>query len=432
MNKNQFLKIKKILEFAYNNRYSDFYKKKYKKAGFNPLTDFKSIEDYKKIPFLTKEELVNADPFQLLFVKQKDILCIKATSGTIGKPLYLFSSKFDKLVTTNYPYMPIKSSDKFLYFVDSLNARQIAELATRWQFAISGNMYSLPETARLANDFQINTIFAYPTLAILFKKCIESYPNLNKSLKCLSLGGENLTVRKKKIIQELYPGVKIFTSYGTAENTLLGSQCEYLSKMNDQIIYLHPHFNCQFIEIIDPNTEKELKDGEVGQIVATSFYLRGTPIIRYKIEDLVSIKKGEKCSCGRSSYYMQFLGRIDNGLSIRVAGFELRKEFLEKILDSFKNILGESFEVHIYEKFENNLPKIKLELNLTPLKSLREALSIKQKIENEILERWQISPKLNLRKAIQAGLFEPIRISFINPNPTFGIKVKKKLILHQD
>ena len=63
-----------------------FYKKKFDDAGFHP-DDLKTLEDVKKIPFTTKDDLRSAYPFGLFAVPEDEIIELHSTSGTTGTPV---------------------------------------------------------------------------------------------------------------------------------------------------------------------------------------------------------------------------------------------------------------------------------------------------------------------------------------------------------
>ena len=65
-------KIKNILDFAINNSYSDFYRKKYKGLGIKP-ENIKNYEDFQKIPFLTKDEILETPLEERLFFPSENI-----------------------------------------------------------------------------------------------------------------------------------------------------------------------------------------------------------------------------------------------------------------------------------------------------------------------------------------------------------------------
>ncbi|HEY0089582.1 MAG TPA: hypothetical protein VGB37_12105, partial [Candidatus Lokiarchaeia archaeon] len=151
-----------------------------------------------------------------------------------------------------------------------------------------------------------------------------------------------------------------------------------------------------------------------------------TPLIRYLPGDLASFTEND-CPCGAPGPLLQIWGRTNYDL-VRAGGFELRTEMLEKTLLNLQNYLQDNFEGHIYENFVGNKPKIKVVLNLSLKEGVKESPELKQKIENEFLENWQLSPRLNLKKAMEAGLFEPLQINLVKfPKSQ---KSRRVLILH--
>jgi phenylacetate-CoA ligase len=422
MNNDNLPKFKKLLDFAFNNQYSDFYRRKYEKANFNPAADFNSIEDVRKIPLLSKKELSETDPKELLFIKEDEGCYVSVTSGTTGEPFFIFRSGD----------IPLRDSETFgkslLLFNPRLTAKAFARRAlNRYKGGpfLVGDIYNLPGSCHLAAKLGINTIITTPTLAIILKDYIERYPNLKKTLKSFLLSGEFVSQEKKKILEELYPHLKFSFIYGMAEIGHITYQCQFLIERKEQIYY-HPETNYYYFEIINSDTGKEVKLGEKGELVITSFESLATPIIRYKTGDSAIFKEND-CPCGSAGPLLQILGRIDYD-AVKVGGFVLKKQMMEKPISSFKEILEGSFEAHIYERYVNTKPRIKVMLNLALKTGLEESLDIKQKVENEFLENWQLSPNLNLRKAVEAGLFEPLQINFVD-FPTTG-KAKQVLILH--
>jgi phenylacetate-CoA ligase len=85
----QFQKCKDLLEWAYHN--TRFYKEKYDKIGVSPC-DFERLDDLKRFPLVTKEDLLERNKdiqlregFQKLFVAE--------TSGSTGKPLIFYINR---------------------------------------------------------------------------------------------------------------------------------------------------------------------------------------------------------------------------------------------------------------------------------------------------------------------------------------------------
>ncbi len=82
------LRLQKVMEYAYKN--SNFYKKKWSEAGVHP-ENIRSLEDFEKVPVVTKLELrvaqEQAQPFgDYLCIPDAEVHHIHGTSGTTGRP----------------------------------------------------------------------------------------------------------------------------------------------------------------------------------------------------------------------------------------------------------------------------------------------------------------------------------------------------------
>ena len=76
----------KGLQWTVNHVYrgSDFYRKHLERAGVRP-EDIQSLDDIRKLPFTTADDLRDGYPFPLLSVPQSQVVRIHASSGTTGK-----------------------------------------------------------------------------------------------------------------------------------------------------------------------------------------------------------------------------------------------------------------------------------------------------------------------------------------------------------
>ena len=61
------------------------YRKKMDEAGIKPC-DIQSLDDLKRLPFVTKQDLRDNYPFGLFAVDKDELVRIHASSGTTGKP----------------------------------------------------------------------------------------------------------------------------------------------------------------------------------------------------------------------------------------------------------------------------------------------------------------------------------------------------------
>ena len=79
LKKLQLTRLKKLVRYVYEN--NRFYHDRFKESNVKP-DDIKTLDDIKKLPFLTKQDLRNYYPFGLVCVEIDDIVEIHASSGT--------------------------------------------------------------------------------------------------------------------------------------------------------------------------------------------------------------------------------------------------------------------------------------------------------------------------------------------------------------
>jgi len=72
-----------------------FYKERLNSVGIERAEDLKSLDDIKKIPFTTKEDLREAYPYGLMSADKKDVVRMHASSGTTGIPTVIYQTQKD-------------------------------------------------------------------------------------------------------------------------------------------------------------------------------------------------------------------------------------------------------------------------------------------------------------------------------------------------
>ncbi len=79
----QLKKLKETVKYEYDN--VPYYREKMDKAGVKP-EDIQTLEDIRKLPFITKEDIAANYPTGLFAKPMEEIVRIHASSGTTGKP----------------------------------------------------------------------------------------------------------------------------------------------------------------------------------------------------------------------------------------------------------------------------------------------------------------------------------------------------------
>ncbi len=128
-------------------------------------------------------------------------------------------------------------------------------------------------------------------------------------------------------------GAKVYSTYGVTE--LANSLCECEAGQGG-----HLHENQLHIEILD-DAGQPVADGEVGEVVATTFGVEAMPVIRYRTGDCAALFRG-KCACGRTSPRLgPIIGRKNQKLKFK--GTSLYPATLAAVLEQSSGV--ESFVI---------------------------------------------------------------------------------------
>ena len=116
-------------------------------------------------------------------------------------------------------------------------------------------------------------------------------------------------------------GLTVRQSYGTADAGLIAYESDALDGMivDEKII----------VELVIPGTGDPVAEGEVGEIVVTSFS-RAYPLVRFATGDLTRFLSGES-ACGRTNVRIAgWMGRADQ--TTKVKGMFVRPEQVAEVV----------------------------------------------------------------------------------------------------
>ncbi|MEM0371743.1 MAG: AMP-binding protein [Ignisphaera sp.] len=97
MNKNDLAELQlKRLKMQVHRLFSTagYYRRKMKELGVSP-DDIKSLDDLKKLPFTTKDDLRELQPFDHMVVSLEEVVEVHGTSGTTGEPVFMYYTARD-------------------------------------------------------------------------------------------------------------------------------------------------------------------------------------------------------------------------------------------------------------------------------------------------------------------------------------------------
>jgi len=152
-------------------------------------------------------------------------------------------------------------------------------------------------------------------------------------------------------------------AYGTADIRCLGYECLKKNGMHVP--------DDKIVEIVDPNTGKQLGPGKTGEIVATTFD-KVYPLIRFGTGDL-SILTETPCPCGRTSpRLVKILGRVDQATKVR--GLFVHPGQVNEVVSRYPQIAN--YQLVLKRKEDKDVMMLRIEL--------KEEVSQPEKLGREI------------------------------------------------
>ena len=298
-----------------------FYRNKLQEMGIEP-GDIRSIEDLKKLPFTTKQDLRDNYPFGLFAVPQHDVVRLHASSGTTGKSTVVGYTHNDilmwsEVVARSLTMAGVTRDDiiqvayGYGLFTGGLGLHYGAEKIGASVIPISGG--NTKKQLQLLEDFGSTAIACTPSYAAYLGEAIaeEKLDRSKIKLKAGIFGAEPWTEEMRAQIQQLL-GLKAYDIYGLSEviGPGVSMECGFQHGMH----VFEDHF---IPEIIDPETCEVLPYGALGELVFTTVTKEAMPLLRYRTRDLTRLHV-ETCDCGRTLVRMEkCVGRSDDMLIIR-------------------------------------------------------------------------------------------------------------------
>ena len=105
-------------------------------------------------------------------------------------------------------------------------------------------------------------------------------------------GGEMLDETDRARIRRAF-GATVFNRYGGTETGLIGHECRAQAEGDHGL-----HLNTETVYIEAVRDGRPVL-GEMGEVVATHLYMTATPMIRYRVGDLITLDPARTCPCGR-------------------------------------------------------------------------------------------------------------------------------------
>lgn len=358
-----------------------YYRNMMDEKGVKP-EDIKSLDDITKLPFLTKNDLRDAYPYGLMARPLKDCVRIQSTSGTTGRRVVDFYTLNDIDMWENGCARAIVAAggtDEDVCQVSygyglftggpGLNggSHKVGCLTVPMS---SGNT---DRQLMFMTDLGTTILCCTPSYAAYLAESIKERGIKDQiKLKAGIFGAEAWSEEMRHNIEDGL-GIKAYDIYGLTEieGPGVAFECQEQDGMHICEDYFIP-------EILDPDTLEPVPDGQIGELVFTSFAREAFPLIRYRTKDITYITH-EKCKCGRTHARIhRLMGRTDDMLIVK--GVNVYPSQIEEVL--IKKGMPENYQL-IVDRVHNG-DTLDVNVEMTPEMAADKTLDIAKK-EKELV-----------------------------------------------
>lgn len=334
---------------------SAFYRERLDAAGVGP-DSVRTLDDLQRIPFLTKQDLRDEQerhpPFGRYVVAPPETWGeLHPSTGTTGVPVSTIWSRRDVESIADFtartmwsfgvrPGDIVQNAFSYGLWVAGMSVHY----ATRKMgcFVIPIGAAMTERQIRYLTTIGSTVLLSTPSYGLYIgEKLIEQGVDAGEiPLRIGSFGGEagaqNPATRSRI---EAALGIDAYDYYGLGE---IGPTFASESAAKSGLIWAEDH---HIVEVIDPETKKPAREGEVGILVITHLTREATPMLRYWTNDFARVDASPS-PCGRTHLRSPggILGRADDLVIFRGAKFYPAQ--VEKVVRSFSG-LGNEFRVEL-------------------------------------------------------------------------------------
>jgi phenylacetate-CoA ligase len=395
----QLARLKDMTAFALR---TPFYKERLTQAGIRGAEDIKSLEDLKRIPFTTKNDLRDAFPYGMLSVPLNEVVRLHASSGTTGTPTTIYFNREDIRRWSGFVARCIygtgcNKTDVFQnmitygLFTGGLGFHAGGEEVG--MLVIPSGAGNTTRQFKLMQDFGTTVVHATPSflLHVESKMREEGVSRGSICLKRAFAGAEPYSEDTRRRIEELLR-IDVYNSYGLSEMNGPGVAFECQAKNG-----LHIWEDGYIAELIDPETLEPVPEGETGELVLTVLCREATPILRYRTRDISGFYL-DPCPCGRTHRRLRRItGRTDDMLIIN--GVNIFPSQIEEVIMGIRDV-GNNYLI-VVEK-DGPLDRLTVKTEVGPdifMDDARPLNALKEKIRKTLQASITINPKVELHES---------------------------------
>jgi len=405
----QLKRLKETVKKLYEN--VPFYRNKFKELKIKP-TDIKTLEDIRKLPLTTKDDLRNNSPFGMMATSLDNCIELHASSGTTGIPITVCYTPNDidvwsevmarclsmsgltkkDIFQNPIPYGTFTGAFGFHYGAQKVGA-----------LVIPSGMGQSERQLKLMDYYDTTFISGVASYAMRLSQVAQEIDVDLEKLKVRNglFGAEMFTPGLKKRIMNAWD-MDVHDIYGLTE--MCGPGVSTDCDQHDGLHLWEDHF---LIEVLDPITLEPVEPEEEGEIVLTTLTKEGMPLLRYRTRDIAKIYDQEVCDCGRTHVkHTTIKGRSDDMIIIR--GTNIYPGQIESTLMKNQEV-GGNWRMVLDTK--NDVDMLTIEVESKNQLSQVESADLEESLKNDIKSVIVFTP----------------RVTVLPPNgiPQEGLKAKR-------
>jgi phenylacetate-CoA ligase len=380
------LQSRRLVETVHRAAAVPHYREALARAGVE-ARDVRGLEDLRRLPFTTKDDLRRNYPLGLLAVPRDRIARIHGSSGTTGKPTLVAYTRADldtwaglcarflvagglrpeHLVHVAFGYGLFTGGFGLHAGIERVGAAVVP--------AAGGNT---PRQVMLLEDLGADVLVSTPSYALHIAEVMraEGKDPARLPLRFGHFGGEPWTEEMRAELERQL-GIRAFDNYGLSEVMGPGVAGECRERRGMHIA--EDHF---VVECLDPATLEPVAEGSPGELVFTSLTKEALPVLRYRTRDVASLDRGA-CPCGRTGVRMsRVAGRSDDMLVIRGVNV-----FPSQIEEALLRVEGTAPHYLIEVSRPGTLDLVVVRVEVRPQEfsdEMRQMIALRDRIDHEI------------------------------------------------
>jgi phenylacetate-CoA ligase len=390
----QLKRLKKTVKTVIDN--VPFYSRKCKELNVS-ADDIKTLDDVRKLPFTTKNDLRTNAPFGMLATSLDKCIELHSSSGTTGIPITVCYTPNDIEVWSEVmarclsmsgltkkdifqnpiPYGTFTGAFGFHYGAQKVGA-----------LVIPSGMGQSERQIKLMEYYGTTFLSGVASYVLRLGQVAKSIGIDPSKLKVRSglFGAEMITSGLKKRISDTW-NMDVHDIYGLTE--MCGPGVSTDCDCHNGLHLWEDHF---LIECIDPVSLEPVGLEEEGELVLTTLTKEGMPLIRYRTRDITKLFDQDVCDCGRTHRkHTPIKARSDDMIIIR--GTNIYPGQIESVLMKHEDV-GDNWRMIL--STENEVDVMKVEVESKSHLSQVESMNLEQLLKKEIKSVIVFTPSVEV------------------------------------